>query len=189
MEAGVRETGEHHRIGGGADPHRPGGPRGECGGGLREGLAHGSQTSGQALSRSQPRPDSSAPGVEVAIPRAGGLKDPKRSASRIAKYDLAVWIGIEDTPEDIVLWKKEIQRELDEMGSTRRLDDGSFDMCSMIWFTITDEPTDQTPNRKLSNLLVGTEAQVTDNLKRFKEAGYTAPFVTNESMPARTTTV
>lgn len=86
-------------------------------------------------------------------------------------------------------WKKEIQRELDEMGSTRRLDDGSFDMRSMIWFTITDEPTDQTPNRQSWNLLVGTEAQITDNLKRFKEAGYTAPFVTNESMLARTTTV
>ena len=27
-----------------------------------------------------------------------GLKDPKRSASRIAKYDLAGWIGIQDTP-------------------------------------------------------------------------------------------
>ena len=106
-----------------------------------------------------------------------GLKDPKRSASRIAKYDLAGWIGIQDTPEDIVHWKKEIQRELDEMGSTRMLDDGSFDMCSMIWFTITDEPTDQTPNRKLSNLLVGTEAQITDNLKRFKEAGMDMPLI------------
>ena len=47
----------------------------------------------------------------------------------------------------------------------------------MIWFTITDEPTDQTPNRKLSNLLVGTEKQITDNLKRFKEAGMTMPLI------------
>ena len=106
-----------------------------------------------------------------------GLKDPKRSASRIAKYDLAGWIGIQDTPEDIVHWKAEIQRELEEMGSSRRLDDGNFDMCSMIWFTITDEPTDQTPNRKLSNLLVCTEKQITDNLKRFKEAGMTMPLI------------
>lgn len=105
-----------------------------------------------------------------------GLKDPKRSASRIAKYDLAGWIGIQDTPEDITHWKSEIQRELDELGSDRRLDQG-FDMCSMIWFTITDEPTDQTPNRKLSNLLVGTADQITDNLKRYKEAGMDMPLL------------
>ena len=105
-----------------------------------------------------------------------GLKDPKRSANRIAKYNLAGWIGIQDTPEDIEHWRTEIQRELDEMGSARKLDSG-FDMCSMIWFAITDEPTDQTPNRKLSNLLVGTEAQITDNLKRFKEAGLDMPLI------------
>lgn len=105
-----------------------------------------------------------------------GLKDPKRSAKRIAKYNLAGWIGIQDTPEDIKFWKNEMQRELTEMGSKRKLDDG-FDMCSMIWFTITDEKTDQTPNRKLSNLLVGTADQITDNLKRFKEAGMTMPLI------------
>ena len=105
-----------------------------------------------------------------------GLKDPKRSASRIAKYNLAGWIGIQDTPDDIKHWKAEIQRELDELGSDRKLDQG-FDMCSMIWFAITDEPTDQTPNRKLSNLLVGTKAQITDNLKRFKEAGLDMPLI------------
>ena len=57
-----------------------------------------------------------------------------------------------DTPEEIARWKGEIQRELQELGSDRSLDSG-FDMCSMIWFTITDEPTDQTPNGKLSNLI------------------------------------
>jgi hypothetical protein len=36
----------------------------------------------------------------------------------------------------------------------------------MIWYTITDQETDQTPLGKGSNLLVGTAAQVTDNLKR-----------------------
>jgi len=105
-----------------------------------------------------------------------GLKDPKRSANRIAKYGLAGWIGIQDTPEEIARWKAEIQRELEEAGSDRSLDDG-FDMCSMIWFTITDEETDQTPNGKLSNLLVGTADQITDNLKRFKEAGMTMPLL------------
>ena len=105
-----------------------------------------------------------------------GLKDPGRSASRIAKYGLAGWIGIQDTPEEITRWKAEIQRELQELGSDRSLDDG-FDMCSMIWFVITDQETDQTPNRKLSNLLIGTAAQITDNLKRFKEAGLTMPLL------------
>jgi alkanesulfonate monooxygenase SsuD/methylene tetrahydromethanopterin reductase-like flavin-dependent oxidoreductase (luciferase family) len=105
-----------------------------------------------------------------------GLKDPKRSAARIAKYGLSGWIGIQDTPEEIARWKGEIQRELQELGSDRSLDSG-FDMCSMIWFTITDEPTDQTPNGKLSNLLVGTAGQITDNLKRYKEAGMDMPLL------------
>jgi hypothetical protein len=63
-----------------------------------------------------------------------------------------------------------------ELGSARSLDDG-FEMCSMIWFVITDEETDQTPNGKLSNLLVGTAAQLADNLKRYKEAGMTMPLL------------
>jgi alkanesulfonate monooxygenase SsuD/methylene tetrahydromethanopterin reductase-like flavin-dependent oxidoreductase (luciferase family) len=105
-----------------------------------------------------------------------GLKDPKRSASRIAKYGLSGWIGIQDSPEDIAHWRKEIQRELEELGSDRNLNDG-FDMCSMIWFTITDEPTDQTPNRKLSNYLVGTADQITENLISYKKAGMTMPLI------------
>lgn len=72
--------------------------------------------------------------------------------------------------------RTEIQRELEELGSDRSLDD-DFDMCSMIWFVITDEPSDQTPNGKLSNLLIGTEQQITDNLKRYKEAGLTMPLL------------
>ena len=105
-----------------------------------------------------------------------GLKDPKRSASRIAKYGLSGWIGIQDSPEDIAHWRKEIQRELEELGSDRNLDEG-FDMCSMIWFTITDEPTDQTPNRKLSNYLVGTADQITENLISYKKAGMNMPLL------------
>jgi alkanesulfonate monooxygenase SsuD/methylene tetrahydromethanopterin reductase-like flavin-dependent oxidoreductase (luciferase family) len=105
-----------------------------------------------------------------------GLKDPKRSASRIAKYNLAGWIGIQDSPEDITKWLTEIQRELDELGSDRKLAD-DFEMCSMIWFVITDEETDQTPNGKLSNLLVGTAGQIADNLKRYKDAGMTMPLL------------
>jgi alkanesulfonate monooxygenase SsuD/methylene tetrahydromethanopterin reductase-like flavin-dependent oxidoreductase (luciferase family) len=105
-----------------------------------------------------------------------GLKDPKRSASRIATYGLAGWIGIQDTPAEITKWKTEIQRELVELGSDRSLDDG-FDMCSMIWFVITDVPTDQTDNHKLTNLLAGTAEQITDRLKQYREAGMTMPLL------------
>ena len=104
-----------------------------------------------------------------------GLKDPKRSASRISKYGLSGWIGIQDTPDDIKTWRSEIQRELGELGSTRTVDD--LEICSMIWFVITDAETDQTPNAKLSNLMVGTAGQITDNLKRYKEAGLTMPLL------------
>jgi len=63
-----------------------------------------------------------------------------------------------------------------ELGSDRSLDDG-FDMCSMIWFTITDEEADQSDNHKLTNLLVGTERQITDRLKAYKEAGMNMPLI------------
>jgi alkanesulfonate monooxygenase SsuD/methylene tetrahydromethanopterin reductase-like flavin-dependent oxidoreductase (luciferase family) len=98
-----------------------------------------------------------------------GLKDAVRSASRISKYNLAGWIGIQDTPEELRQWRGAIQQELGKIGSSRSIDD--LDIGSMIWFTITDAETDQTPMGKGSNLLVGTAAQVTDNLKRLKEAG------------------
>ena len=43
----------------------------------------------------------------------------------------------------------------------------------MIWFVITDGESDQTPQGRATNLLVGTAGQITDNLKRLKEAGLT----------------
>jgi FMNH2-dependent dimethyl sulfone monooxygenase len=104
-----------------------------------------------------------------------GLKDPKRSASRIAKYDLAGWIGIQDTPAELQVWRGAIQRELAELGSGRSVED--LEMCSMIWFVITDEPTDQSDQGKLTNLLVGTAGQITDTLKRYQEAGLTMPLL------------
>ncbi len=103
-----------------------------------------------------------------------GLKDPKRSARRIAKYGLSGWIGIQDSPEDIKRWRTEIERELNEMGGTLP---ENFDMCSMIWFVITDEDIDQTPAGKASNLLAGSARQLEDILKRYKEAGMTMPFL------------
>jgi dimethylsulfone monooxygenase len=104
-----------------------------------------------------------------------GLKDPKRSAARIAKYDLAGWIGIQDTPEELANWRTAIHRELEDIGSARSVED--LDICSMIWFVITDTETDQTPAGKGTNLLAGTAAQITDTLKRYKEAGMTMPLL------------
>ena len=103
-----------------------------------------------------------------------GLKDPKRSAKRIAKYGLQGWIGIQDSPEDIKRWKGEMERELNELGRTFP---DNFDMCSMIWFVITDVEVDQTDNGKGTNLLVGTAGQITDRLKAYQEAGMTMPLL------------
>jgi alkanesulfonate monooxygenase SsuD/methylene tetrahydromethanopterin reductase-like flavin-dependent oxidoreductase (luciferase family) len=102
-----------------------------------------------------------------------GLKDAKRSARRIAKYDLSGWIGIQDTPDALQQWRDSIGRELEELGKS--IDD--IELCSMIWFVITDEEMDQTPAGKATNLLAGTAAQITDMLKRYKEAGLTMPLL------------
>ena len=104
-----------------------------------------------------------------------GLKDPARAANRVTKYNLAGWIGIQDTPDELQQWRGAIQQELEKLESSRSIDD--LDIASMIWFTITDQETDQTPLGKGSNILVGTAAQVTDNLKRLKEAGLTMPLL------------
>ena len=102
-----------------------------------------------------------------------GLKDAKRSAKRVAKYGLSGWIGIQDSPRELTEWRTAISQELGELD--RSIDD--LDMCSMIWFTITDTEVDQTDNRKISNLLVGTEAQITERLKHYKEAGLSMPLL------------
>jgi alkanesulfonate monooxygenase SsuD/methylene tetrahydromethanopterin reductase-like flavin-dependent oxidoreductase (luciferase family) len=103
-----------------------------------------------------------------------GLKDAKRSAKRIAKYGLSGWIGIQDTPDELKKWKSEITNELGELGKTLPT---NFDMCSMIWFVITDAEVDQTAAGKGTNLLVGTAAQITDRLKAYNEAGMTMPLL------------
>jgi alkanesulfonate monooxygenase SsuD/methylene tetrahydromethanopterin reductase-like flavin-dependent oxidoreductase (luciferase family) len=103
-----------------------------------------------------------------------GLKDAKRSAKRIAKYGLSGWIGIQDTPEELKKWKAEITNELSDLGKTLPT---NFDMCSMIWFVITDAEVDQSPAGKGTNLLVGTSAQITDRLKAYNEAGMTMPLL------------
>jgi FMNH2-dependent dimethyl sulfone monooxygenase len=100
-----------------------------------------------------------------------GLKDAKRAAKRVAKYGLAGWIGIQDSPAEIAQCRAGIQHELEALDTHRTVDD--LDICSMIWTVITDQDVDQTPAGKASNLLVGSEAQVTDMLKRYREAGLT----------------
>ena len=67
-----------------------------------------------------------------------------------------------------------MERELGELG---RAFPENFDMCSMIWFVITDEPMDQTPAGKGTNLLAGNAQQIEDILKRYKEAGMTMPLL------------
>ena len=66
-----------------------------------------------------------------------------------------------------------MKRELDELDGPHSVDD--LEICSMCWFVITDEESDQSNLGKGSNLLVGTAGQITDNLKRLKEAGLTMP--------------
>ena len=104
-----------------------------------------------------------------------GLRDPKRSASRIATYNLSGWIGIQDTPEELSEWRTAIARELEELDTHRTIDD--LEMCSMIWFVITEDKVDQTPAGKGTNILVGTADQITDTLKRYKEVGLTMPLL------------
>jgi FMNH2-dependent dimethyl sulfone monooxygenase len=104
-----------------------------------------------------------------------GLRDPKRSANRIAKYNLSGWIGIQDTPEELADWRGPIKRELEQLDKPNAMDD--LELCSMYWFVITDEKSDQADLGKGSNILIGTAEQITDNLKRLKEAGLTMPLI------------
>jgi FMNH2-dependent dimethyl sulfone monooxygenase len=100
-----------------------------------------------------------------------GLKDAKRAAQRVAKYNLAGWIGIQDSPDEIAEWRIGVQHELEALDSNRTADD--LEICSMIWTVITDVDMDQTPAGKGTNLMVGSERQITDILKRYQEAGLT----------------
>lgn len=104
-----------------------------------------------------------------------GLKDAKRAARRVAKYGLAGWIGIQDSPEELAKWRAEIERELGEIDTDRTIDD--LEISSMLWFVITDVDVPQDPAGKLTNLLVGSAGQITDMLKRYREAGLTLPLL------------
>jgi FMNH2-dependent dimethyl sulfone monooxygenase len=106
---------------------------------------------------------------------ASGLKDVKRAAKRVAKYGLAGWIGIQESPDEVKEWRDAIQRELEELGSSTTVD--QLEICSMLWFVITPVDMDQTPQKRVTNLMVGSAAQIADNLKRYKEAGLTMPLL------------
>lgn len=104
-----------------------------------------------------------------------GLKDPKRSADRIARYNLSGWIGIQDRPDELAEWRSAIARELEALDGSHSIDD--LEICSMCWFVITDEKSDQSDLGKGSNLLIGTANQIADNLKAMKDAGLTMPLI------------
>lgn len=104
-----------------------------------------------------------------------GLRNPEISAKKVAKYNLAGWIGIQDTPRELREWITAIGEELDKLGGSHSV--GDLKISSMCWFAITDEPTDQTDNGKTSNILVGTADQVTQNLIDLKAAGMTMPLI------------
>lgn len=93
-----------------------------------------------------------------------GLRNPEISARKVAKYDLAGWIGIQDTPRELTEWRDAIGGELEKIGRSIE----QLTICSMIWFTITDEPADQTDAGKGTNILVGTADQITEKLIEYK---------------------
>ena len=105
----------------------------------------------------------------------GGLGRADIAASRVAKYGLDGWIGIMDTPDAIAAWRAAIGAELHKSGGGHSID--NLEISSMLPFEITREKTDQTPRGKLTPTLVGTEQQITDNLKRYKDAGMTMPLL------------
>ncbi|HEU5084567.1 MAG TPA: LLM class flavin-dependent oxidoreductase [Acidimicrobiales bacterium] len=104
-----------------------------------------------------------------------GLRNPEISAKKVAKYNLSGWIGIQDTPRELTEWVTAIGEELDKLEGSHSVAD--LEISSMCWFAITDEPTDQTDNGKLSNILVGTADQITQNLIDLKAAGMTMPLI------------
>ena len=68
-------------------------------------------------------------------------------------------------------------QELEALDTPRSVDD--LEIASMIWFVLTDQDMDQSPLGKGTNLLVGSQAQITDQLKRYREAGLTMPFLSS----------
>jgi hypothetical protein len=62
-----------------------------------------------------------------------------------------------------------------KIGRSHTID--ALEICSMLPFEITRDKTDQTSRGKLTPNLVGTAEQLTDNLKRYRDAGLTMPLL------------
>ena len=80
-----------------------------------------------------------------------------------------------DTPDAIATWRAAIEVELQKSDGGHAID--KLEISSMLPFDITRDKTDQTPRGKLTPTLVGTVEQITDNLKRYKDAGLTMPLL------------
>ena len=76
------------------------------------------------------------------------MRSPGLCGRILRLYALPAW-----RYEELQQWRGAIQQEIGTLESSRSIDD--LDIGSMIWFTITDEKTDQTPPGKGNNLLVG----------------------------------
>ena len=82
-----------------------------------------------------------------------GLKDPKRSAARIAKYNLSGWIGLQDTPAELTKWRGAIGEELEALGSDRTIDQIADNLkryreaglsMPLLWPPFADVPVSKT---------------------------------------------
>jgi FMNH2-dependent dimethyl sulfone monooxygenase len=104
-----------------------------------------------------------------------GLKDPKRSANRVAKYDLAGGSASRTAPTELKEWRGAIQAELemdsDEVdGRPRHV---QHDLvrhhrcrCGPVRSRQGQQPVGRVTSR-----------QITDMLKRYQEAGLTMPML------------
>lgn len=103
----------------------------------------------------------------------GGIGKPDIAADFVTKYGLQGWIGALDPPDAIATFRDAFGAELKRIGSPTALE--NIEIASQFPFQITQEKTDQTPRGKMTPNLVGTVAQITDNLKRYRDAGLTMP--------------
>ena len=106
-----------------------------------------------------------------------GLRDPKRSANRIAKYNLD---GLDRDPGHAARssreWRGPIQHELARSSTSRT----PWTSSSCAACTGSSSPT-RSPTRPIraraATSWSGPREQITDNLKRLKEAGLTMPLI------------
>ena len=103
----------------------------------------------------------------------GGLGVPRIAAKRIAKYGLTGWIGIQDSPEDITRWRSAIRKSLKRWAVA--LDRRSRNRKHALLRHHEQEKTVR-PQREADSD-DGTPQQLTDNLRRYKDAGLTMPLL------------